>query len=69
MDVAVASFIPKEMRKKTLTACVQKASGIELNTDLFSEIINVACVICFTQYFWVINLKYIIYLDDYKSQF
>lgn len=69
MDIAVASFIPKEIRRKMLTACVQKASGTEHNTDLFSEIINVLCVICFTQYFWLINLKYIIYLDDYKSQF
>lgn len=69
MDMAIVSIIPKEIRKKMLIACVQKASGKEQNIDLFSKIINVPCIICFTQFFWHINLKYIIYLDDYKSQF
>lgn len=69
MDMVVASLISKEITKKMLTACIQKASDIKQNTDLFSKIINVPCVICSTQYSWVINLKYVIYLDDYKSQF
>lgn len=29
MDMTAASFIPKEIRKKMLTACVQTASGME----------------------------------------
>lgn len=47
-----------------LTVCIQKASGIKQNTDFFSKIINVPGVICSTQYSWLINVKYVIYLDD-----
>lgn len=36
MDMVVASFFPKEIRRKMLTACVRKASGIEQNIGLFS---------------------------------
>ena len=59
--MAVTSFIRKEIRKM-LNVCIQNASGIEQNTDLFSKIINVPCVVCFTQYFWLISLKCTIYI-------
>lgn len=68
IDMVAASFIPKEIRKKMLN-CIQKASGIKQNIDLFSKTVNAPCIICSTQYSWLINLKYIIHLDDYKSQF
>lgn len=68
VDMAIASLIPKDIGKKRLTACIQKAFSIKQNTDLFSKIINVPRVISSTQYSWLINVKYVIYLDDYKSQ-